>query len=99
MPATFPMGSNAIALLLGSTAKLRAVSNAIAVKNITMLGGSPNAHVISSNNPPTTVYMLSSHRMVLRAPKRDASRELVNVLIEHNNATPANNQTNNAGLL
>src|SRR5689334_10075999 len=97
MPATFPNGSMAIALLLGSTAKFSAVSRAMAVKNIAMFGGSPNAKVMSNNNPPTTVYNASSHRMVLRAPNRDASRELVNVLMEHNSATPANNQTNNFG--
>ena len=52
MPAVFPMGSIASALLLGSTAKLIPIRTATALKKNTKLGGSPVTKVKSSNIVP-----------------------------------------------
>ena len=55
IPAVFPIGSIAKALLFGSTAKLIPISRARGIKNKRMCGGSPKVNVNNSSRLPTIV--------------------------------------------
>jgi hypothetical protein len=55
IPAIFPIGSIAKALLLGSAAILMAMRRATAIKNKIILGGSPEIMVDNNKKPPITV--------------------------------------------
>jgi hypothetical protein len=98
IPAMFPIGSIASALLFGSMAKLRDINNAMAMKKNTIPGGSPTVSVITSSKLATTVYRMSRPRRVRRAPYFVESRELINVQKAINNPILAKIHENNSGL-